>query len=86
MVYRNYSKGFIWQHGKAFSDQSNAVNESGLYLGFIMKPKRKITVSSYIDVFKLPWYSFSADGPNRKNEVLLEIRYVLSKKTIIYFF
>ncbi|MFM9944151.1 MAG: ComEA family DNA-binding protein [Bacteroidia bacterium] len=84
MVHRYYSKQFIWYNTNAFSENSNPNNEQGTYLGFSIKPHRKLFFSGFVDGYKLPWYSFYADGRGKGIDYLAEVNFKPNKTSLIY--
>ena len=84
MVYRNFMPGFNGDQSSILSEGSKAGNEQGFYFGLKLKYSKKVEISSYMDMYKIPWYSFSADGPKIGNDLLLEMNYKANKNTIFY--
>lgn len=84
MVSRNYMPGFNSDQSNTFSESSGSSNEKGFYTGFKLKYSKRLEISSYIDMYKLPWYSFLADGPKIGNDFLFELNYKINKHTIFY--
>ena len=84
MVYRNYMPGFNSDQSNAFSESSGSNNEKGFYICFKLKYSKRLEISTYLDMYKLPWYSFLADGPKIGNDFLLELNYKINKHTIFY--
>ncbi|MCC6720820.1 MAG: helix-hairpin-helix domain-containing protein [Bacteroidia bacterium] len=83
-VYRNYSKNYIWNHSNSFSENTNSVNEQGVYWGIILFPKRKLQISGFVDLFKFPFYSYNTDGQTKGEDFFTELKYIPDKKSIIY--
>ena len=81
---RYYSKKFIWYNTNAFSENSNPNNEQGTYIGFNIKPSKKLLISGFVDSYKLPWYSFYADGRGKGIDYLTELNFKPNKSSMFY--
>lgn len=84
IVNRYYSKQFIWYNTNAFSENSNPNNEQGTYVGFIIKPLKKLTISGFADRYKLPWYSYYVDGIGKGIDYLAELNFKPNKSSQMY--
>lgn len=84
LINRYYSPRFIAFNTNAFSENSNPANEKGSYAGIIMKATKKVSLSGFVDSYKLPWYSYFADATGRGLDYLAELNYRLSKTSLIY--
>ncbi len=79
-------------YAQAFSEGSRVQNEHGLYLGASFSPVRKVSVTTYIDLFKFPWLKYQVDTPSKgidlyflgnysiHRESNIEIRYKFKQK------
>ena len=81
---RYYSKTFIWYNTNAFSENSNPNNEQGTYIGFNINPSKKLLISGFVDSYKLPWYSFYADGRGKGIDYLTELNFKPNKSSMFY--
>ena len=81
---RYYSKTFIWYNTTGFSENSNPVNERGMYSGIQIKLTKRVLLSGYIDRFQLPWYSFTTDGRGKGIDFLSELNYKPNKTSQFY--
>ncbi len=84
IVNRYYSKSFIWYNTNAFSENSNPNNERGTYVGFNLRASKKLLFSGFVDSYKLPWYSFYADGRGKGIDYLSEINFKPNKTSLFY--
>ncbi len=85
ILHRHYDKNYQALESTALAENSNVVNEDGLYFGILMKPARSFTLSAYYDQFKFPWLRFSVDGPTSGKEYLAQLNYTPSKTFEAYF-
>lgn len=54
-MYRNYSKRYLAFNASALGENSKVNNEEGLYLGAEIYLGRKLALSGYADIFRMPW-------------------------------
>ncbi len=85
ILHRHYDKNYQALESTALSENSNVMNEDGLYFGILLKPARSFTLSAYYDQFKFPWLRFSVDGPTAGKEYLAQLNYAPSKTFEAYF-
>ena len=83
-MYRNFSPKFHSLFGSAIAENTLATNEQGFYFGFQASPRKKWTVSSYIDRFVFPWLRFGVDAPSSGWETLVNIEYTPNRKSSFY--
>ncbi len=84
IVNRYYFKQFIWYNTNAFSENSNPNNERGTYVGFNIKPSKKLTFSGFVDSYKMPWYSYYVDGRGNGIDYLTELNFKPTKTSVMY--
>lgn len=63
-LYRYFPISYNAMHAQAFSEGSRVQNENGLYVGATFSPLRKISVTTYLDVFRFPWLKEQVDKPS----------------------
>jgi hypothetical protein len=63
-LYRHFPISYNAMHAQAFSEGSRVENENGLYIGAIFNPLRKISATTYIDLFRFPWPKSQVDKPS----------------------
>ena len=81
LVYRNYAKDYQTLYANSFSEGSRPENEKGVYFGISTSPLQRVTISGYMDIYRFPWLTFSADGPSQGSEYLATIEYTPSFRT-----
>ncbi len=73
---RHYPRDFASLHGYAFGERNGTTqNETGLYLGFRLRPARQWVVSGYFDQYRFPWLRFAVPRPATGHEALLYVEY-----------
>ncbi len=75
LVYRNYSPEYVALNANAFGETTGVRNESGLYLGLVLRPAQRWEWSSYIDFYEHPWLRSQADAPSRGYDWRSKLRY-----------
>lgn len=85
ILHRHYDKDYQALESNALAENSNVVNEDGLYFGIQLRPTRSFLLNAYYDQFKFPWLRFSADAPTSGKEYLAQLTYTPSKTFEAYF-
>lgn len=78
-IYRNYSKDYYNPLGNAFGENSMNNNESGMYLGVVAMPFKKISCNAYTDLWHSKWMRYRVDGPSQGNEAAAWVTYNISR-------
>ncbi len=63
-LYRHFPISYNAMHAQAFSEGSRVQNENGLYVGVTFSPLRKVSATTYIDLFRFPWPKNGVDKPS----------------------
>lgn len=85
-LHRVLSKSYHSFYTNSFSVHSKPVNETGFYSAFGIKISRLIRLNGFVDFFKFPWLTYSANSPFYGSTKGLTITYIPSKKTKLSFF
>jgi len=70
---RYYQRTYQAMYGNAFGENTRNNNEAGLFVGLECKPFKYTTISGYVDVFRFPWLTYSADMPSSGRDFLAQI-------------
>lgn len=84
IIYRNYDRNFHAFFSNAFSENTQAQNERGVYWGWKYKPRRAYTFTGYVDLFTFPWLAYRRYAPSRGYEWFLRMHYQPSRKASVY--
>jgi hypothetical protein len=84
LFYRKYDAGFTTLQSNGIGESSANRNEDGLYIGSVIKWSKKLSLSSYYDLFRFPWARYLAESPSVGKEYLIELDYKPNKKTLLY--
>ena len=79
-LHRAIHPGYRSLYGNAFTENSDPVNEKGVYLGVRFNPVSRLRLDLYTDVFNFPWLKFGVDKPSWGNEQLVQINWAPKKK------
>ena len=64
VLHRHYQKDFFSLWGQGFAENSETINERGLYTGLIWNPTRRFEWVAFADYFRFPWLKYRVDGPS----------------------
>lgn len=85
VLYRNYDRAYHSFYNQAVSENTDAVNEKGIYSGLNIKLSKQWTFSGYADFFKFPWLKFQVSQPNTGgHEFLSRLTYSPNQKLVAY--
>jgi hypothetical protein len=84
ILYRKYTPGYYSLYSLGFSENSNNINEQGIYMGAIIKPFNQIQIAAYADFFKFPWLKFGVDAPSSGFDYFLQATYKPDKLTVLF--
>ena len=70
--------------GNAFTENTYPTNESGFYMGVVIRPGAGLRVDAYADIFKFPWLRFQADAPGNGTDMLIQFTYTPNRQTQLY--
>ncbi|AQG81788.1 ComEA family DNA-binding protein [Spirosoma montaniterrae] len=85
VVFRHYDRNFHSFYANAFSEGSRNINETGAYLGLKYSVYRKLTLSSFIDFYRFPWWKYLVDKPSAGFDYLVQARYMPNRQTAFSF-
>lgn len=83
-LYRKFAPDFHSWNSNAFSENSAAQNETGIYWGWKYRITQHLNLSGYLDMFKFPWLRYRAYAPTDGHEGLLRITYQPNKNAQLY--
>ncbi|NVJ87053.1 MAG: helix-hairpin-helix domain-containing protein [Algoriphagus sp.] len=83
-LWRNYDRNFHSFYGNAFSENTRANNERGVYLGLELRPLKKWKLNGYYDFFRFPWLKYRLYNPSFGYEWLGRLTFQPSKTLLAY--
>jgi hypothetical protein len=84
LVYRRISPAYQAMTGNAFTENTQPVNENGIYGGISVRPAYGWRIDAYADFFRFPWLKFQVDAPSDGCDYLLQVTFTPNKQTEIY--
>jgi hypothetical protein len=84
LVYRRISPAYQTVAANAFVENSQVVNENGLYAGLSLRPSYGWRIDAYADFFRFPWLKFRVDAPSSGSDYLLQVIFTPSKQAELY--
>jgi hypothetical protein len=84
ILHRFYDKDYVTVYGKAFSENTMPVNESGFYWGLRVRPTATLAVNAYCDIYKFPWLKYRTDVPSSGRDYLIQVTYQPNKQMELY--
>src|SRR5690606_26635564 len=76
VIGRHYARDFVSLHGYPFGERNGVgQNETGVYVGFRLRPARTLTVSAYVDQYRFPWLRFAVPRPSGGQEAMLFVEH-----------
>jgi hypothetical protein len=84
LAYRDYGRNYHVLFPNSFGESVRPVNERGLYVGTIVRPASRWTVSAYADFYQFPWARFRIDAPSTGRDYLLRVDYYVKRKFNAY--
>ncbi|MGI4727444.1 MAG: hypothetical protein ACRYGB_02645 [Janthinobacterium lividum] len=85
LMYRDYGRDYRSLYNQAVSENTDAVNEKGIYSGINLKFFKQWTFSAYADFFKFPWLKYQVSQPNSSgHEFLGRLTYQPTSRFVAY--
>ncbi|MEO5582863.1 MAG: helix-hairpin-helix domain-containing protein [Saprospiraceae bacterium] len=84
ILYRHLDQAYPALFSNAFSENTLASNETGLYIGTEIRASPRWKIGAYWDIWKHPWLRFGVQGPSIGNEQLIRITYSIRRRLEAY--
>lgn len=84
ILHRSFSPKYQSLYANAFSESSGATNETGTFVGMVIRPATKIKISGYADVFSFSWLKYRVDAPSKGYEYMVEAALKTDKNNDLY--
>lgn len=81
-LHRFYSIKYSSLFARSFSEGGKVQNESGVYVGTIWQPRRKIHISAYADFSYYAWPRFQAPPSSHHQDYQLNVNYLPGRWTL----
>jgi len=83
-IYRYYSPDYQALYAQPFSEGNKPYNESGLFVGFQIFPRKYWKVEAYYDAWKYTWLRYGVGGPSTGNEYLVQVSHYPKRNLDMY--
>ncbi|MFC5410149.1 ComEA family DNA-binding protein [Larkinella bovis] len=80
LLARYYDRNFHSFYANAFGENTRNSNEHGLYTGLRYVIYRKLTLGTFVDYFRFPWWKYLVDKPSQGYDYLIQATYTPRKK------
>ena len=84
IIYRSIDKSYRSFNANAFTENSEPVNEKGLYAGITIRPSGQIQLNAYTDSYRFPWLKYRVDAPSSGREYFIRLLYNPNKQVELY--
>jgi len=85
VIYRYYSPDYQALYAQPFSEGNKPYNESGLFVGIQVFPRKYWKIEAYFDSWKYPWLRYGVNGPSIGNEYLMQVTHYPNRNLDMYF-
>jgi hypothetical protein len=84
LVHRHFPRDYVALNANPFAETTGARNETGMYLGLILRPLSAWQMSGYFDLWRHPWLRFNTDAPSGGYEYRFRIRHFKKRTYEVY--
>lgn len=84
LLVRHYDPAFHSFYGNAFSENTRAINENGVYVGLKVRPAARWELSAYLDRFAFPWLRYRVGAPSQGHDLLARLAFTPTKTSLLY--
>ena len=84
VLLRRYDSNFHSFYGNAFSENTRAINENGVYVGLKVRPMNRWELSAYLDRFAFPWLRYRVSAPSHGHDLLARVAFTPTKTSLLY--
>ncbi|WP_343668149.1 helix-hairpin-helix domain-containing protein [Chitinophaga sp.] len=85
LFYRKYNTAYQSIHASAMGENSNPVNEEGLYTGISIHTIKHWQLDAYADIFHFPWLQYKTTASADGQELFASLTYTPDKETRLFF-
>lgn len=85
IVHRYFRPDYQNMYAQAFSESNKVNNESGLFIGAEIFPRKKWKIEAFFDSWYYPWLKYGVNSPSSGNEILTQISYFPKRNLDMYF-
>jgi len=85
LVHRYFRPDYQALYAQPFSEGNKPYNESGLFIGAEIYPKKHWKIETYFDSWKYPWLRYGVGGPSAGREYLVQVTHYPQRNLEMYF-
>lgn len=75
ILHRYFGNDYQSIYAAPFSESNKAFNESGLYVGAVIYPMKRVRLDLYADMWKYPWLKYGVSAPSMGREYFAQLNY-----------
>lgn len=83
-LHRYYCPDYQALYAQPFSEGNKPSNESGIFIGVEISPKKNWRIDLYVDSWRYSWLRYGVDGPSSGMEYVSKVSYFLEKNIDMY--
>jgi DNA uptake protein ComE-like DNA-binding protein len=84
VLIRHYDPGYHSFYSGGFSAGGKTANETGIFMGVLVKPSQHTTVSAFYDLYTHPWLKYRVNSPSDGADYFIQFSFQPDKKTTLY--
>lgn len=84
LLFRHISPAYRALQANAFTENTEPMNESGIYTGITIRPAPGWRIDAYADIFRFPWISYRVDRPASGAGHMVQVDWKPHKKLEMY--
>jgi hypothetical protein len=84
VLHRYYDKNYQAYYSNSFGETSTVQNETGLYFGMEILPRKNWKITSYFDTYRFMWLKTGIDAPSQGHEWFIQADYQPTRDFNIY--
>lgn len=85
LVHRYYRPDYQNMYANPFSEGNKAYNESGLFIGAEIFPRKYWKIETFFDSWNYPWLRYGVNSPSTGNDMLVQLSYFPKRNLDMYF-
>lgn len=84
VIHRYYRPDYQALYAQPFSEGNKPYNESGIFIGAEIFPRKHWKIDAYIDSWKYPWLRYGVSGPSNGTEYLFQVTHYPQRNLEMY--
>jgi hypothetical protein len=84
LLFRDWSPGYQSFYTGGFGEGNSVTNERGVYTSVFFRPVKAVKVEGYMDLFRIPWLTYSLSQPEIGFDQMLRFTYMIDRNRTFY--